>query len=313
MAKKNKTIRLTKKKIDYIIRHKRRGTKTNRRLAWELKISISTVKRVWTYWLKYKEPLEFKPFGRPKTQIPEEDERIVLQAFQTYKVGARRLESIIRADYKRHIPHNRIHVVLLKHGLAKPNRNKQKRRKPWVRFERDHSLTTVQMDWHESKINRKQVCVVLDDASRKILAGGEFDRATAENSIKLVKQVLGDYTYLKKPDQVLTDHGSQFTANKRDGKGNAEHAFEVFLEGEGIRHIMASVKHPQTLGKVEKWFDTYERHRGDFDSFKDFIGWYNEVRYHESLDNKHFLMTPDQAFWYKMQPGCLLKLLFSWG
>jgi hypothetical protein len=114
--------------------------------------------------------------------------------------------------------------MLLKRGLAKPNKNKQKQRKPWIRFERDHSLTTVQMDWHVRKINRKQVCVVLDDASRKILVHGEFDGATAGNSIKLLKQVLGDYSHLKKPDQVLTDHGSQFMANKRDGKGDAKQA-----------------------------------------------------------------------------------------
>lgn len=75
---------------------------------------------------------------------------------------------------------------------------------------------------------------------------------------------------------------------------------------------MARVKHPQTLGKVEKWFDTYERHRGCFDSLGDFLDWYNMVRPHESLENRHFMMTPEQAFWYKMHPGCMLKLLFNW-
>lgn len=50
--------------------------------------------------------------------------------------------------------------------------------------------------------------------------------------IELVKQVVRDYGYLKKPDEVFTDHGPQFTANKLDAQGNAEHAFEVFLEGE---------------------------------------------------------------------------------
>jgi hypothetical protein len=72
MTKKNKTIRLTEKKISYIIRRKRGGTKSNKWLTWELRISISTVKRVWTQWLKYKEPPEFKPFGRLKTPVLEE-------------------------------------------------------------------------------------------------------------------------------------------------------------------------------------------------------------------------------------------------
>jgi hypothetical protein len=37
---------------------------------------------------------------------------------------------------------------------------------------------------HQS-FNGKEVCVVLDDSSRFILAGGEFQAATAENSIGL--------------------------------------------------------------------------------------------------------------------------------
>jgi hypothetical protein len=34
------------------------------------------------------------------------------------------------------------------------------------------------------------VCVVLDDASRKILSGGEFSNATAEHSVLLLKEAL---------------------------------------------------------------------------------------------------------------------------
>lgn len=155
------------------------------------------------------------------------------------------------------------------------------------------------------------MCVALDDASRKILAGGEFDGATEENSIQVVEEVISKYGYLKLPDQVLTDHGPQFTATRRDSDGNAEHAFERLLRENSIQHIKASVKHPQTCGKVEKWFDAYERFRGDFNSFEEFVEWYNCVRYHESLDTKHFLLTPEQAFWYKMQPGCLLKVFLD--
>lgn len=127
---------------------------------------------------------------------------------------------------------------LLKHLLAKPNRNKQRRRKPWIRYERRYSLSMVQMTWHVSGVNGKQVCIALDDASRKVLAGGEFDQATAGNSVGLVRQVLKSYGYLRRPDQVLTDHGTQFTASKRNAEGDAGHVFEDFLRGEGIAHVM---------------------------------------------------------------------------
>ena len=104
--------------------------------------------------------------------------------------GARRLEKIIEHKYGRHIPHTAIHQFLLQNGLASENKRKKKRRKPWIRYEREHSLSLVHLDWHTSKFNGKKVCAVLDDSSRRILAGGEFDLETTENSISLFQGAL---------------------------------------------------------------------------------------------------------------------------
>ena len=79
---------------------------------------------------------------------------------------------------------------MLENGLASEQESKQKRRKPWVRYEREHSLSAVHMDWHISRaVFGKQVCVVLDDASRKVLSGGEFESASAENSVCYCKRL----------------------------------------------------------------------------------------------------------------------------
>jgi hypothetical protein len=56
---------------------------------------------------------------------------------------------------------------------AQEDENKQKRRK-WVRYERKHSLSAGHIDWHEWDGTSIKVCVILDDASRMMLAGGEF-------------------------------------------------------------------------------------------------------------------------------------------
>ena len=66
--------------------------------------------------------------------------------------------------------------------------------------------------------------------------------------------------------------------------------------GTQIKHIKARVKHPQTNGKLEKWNDTYELNRFRFDNFDNFVNWYNTVRFHEALDTKWYLQTPDNAF-----------------
>jgi putative transposase len=125
--------------------------------------------------------------------------------------------------------------------------------------------------------------MVLDDSSRRILAGGEFDAETTENSLQFPKEAMDRFGCLASIRQVLTDRGTQFYANKRDKTGNADSRFEGFLEKNKIKHIKASVNHPQTNGKVEKWNDTYELNRFKFENFDNFMNWY--------------LQTPDIAFW----------------
>src|SRR5659263_715125 len=75
-----------------------------------------------------------------------------------------------------------------------------------------------------------------------------------------------------------------------------------------IQHIKARVKHPQTNGKVEKWIDLYEKYRLKFETFADFVKWYNTTRYHESLDQKHFLQTSENAFWARLPEGSKLNI-----
>ena len=59
MGKRNKVVKLTDKKIRYIIRAKNNNMST-KRIALEMKVSESTVKRVWMYWMKNRELLPIK-------------------------------------------------------------------------------------------------------------------------------------------------------------------------------------------------------------------------------------------------------------
>jgi len=181
--------------------------------------------------------------------------------------------------------------------LQKKKQVNRKEEKNGIRYERKHSLSAGHMDWHEP-LGGPKVCVVLDDASRKILAGGEFANATAENSIKLIEDVIEEYGDIGFLRESITDHGSQFYANRRDKDGEADHSFEKFLEENRIKHILCGYNHPQSNGKIEKWFDLYRIHRGRFETFEEIIGWYNH-RPHGSL-NLRRAETPEMAFWRKM-------------
>ncbi len=121
------------------------------------------------------------------------------------------------------------------------------------------------MDWYLCSDSVTWVCAVLDDASRMILSGGEFSAATAENSINLLREAYETYQHISPIREVITDHGTQFYASKRDLQGNSEHSFEMFCKEMNIQHILARVKHPQTNGKMERWFQTYAKNRQRFE------------------------------------------------
>ena len=126
------------------------------------------------------------PKRRPKRYLTDEEKDIIEEAHKIARLGARMLEHHIRKHYKVSIPHNKIHEYLTEKGLAKPNPRKQKKRKR-CRYERKHSLSLIHMDWFEYN---KKVIIVQDDASRCILAIGEFDHATGKNSISVLKETI---------------------------------------------------------------------------------------------------------------------------
>jgi len=87
MGKKNKVVKLTEKKIRYIIRAKTRGDST-KRIAEDMKLSQSSVKRVWMHWTKTKMQLNIKKFGRKKKTLDEESEKLILEVTLITSTGA---------------------------------------------------------------------------------------------------------------------------------------------------------------------------------------------------------------------------------
>jgi len=169
-----------------------------------------------------------------------------------------------------------------------------------------HSLSAGHIDWHESGWSDLKVCVIIDDASRMILAGGEFKNINTENSKLVVDELIERYWWLCPMRELILDHGTEFGANRvrEDGKWDSE--FKKHIERHGIKPILARIKHPQTNGKLERWFGEYQRHRLAFSSFEEFKEWYNN-RPHGSLEFEH-LETPEQAFRRKMRQEMYLPL-----
>jgi len=261
------------------------------------KIAGITKQRVYQVWKEYnlnhQIPAIGRNAGRPTKTLDAEEINLVREAWKKYRVSADTLQRLILRDSNQKIGHNRIHKILLILGFAKKKNKKDIRKKEWIRYERRHSLTAVHIDWHYDCTN--WIFAVIDDASRKLLALLETSSATTEFSIQGMEEAQKQ----GKIKQCISDHGAQFISNL-DGDSK----FKAYLKFQGIKQILCRIKHPQSNGKVERWFETYDKHRHAFASKEEFMTWYNEIRPHRSLRFEE-LETPQNAFIRKMKTEAL--------
>lgn len=305
-----KMVKLKERKLEWALKQK---GKTNKELAFICGVKVRRFQQLKAEYRRTCKIPRLDPNRRPKTGLTEEEKLLIDKAVKESKFnGAVKIRLYINKYYDKRLPYGKIHRYLLTQDISKPDKKKQKQRK-YCRYERKHSFSLGHEDVHESKvIPGKQVIAWEDDASRLILAGGEFDHATTENTIKIAKEAkkVAWEKYSATLLALNTDKGSQFFANKKDSKGEKGISeFENFLEKEGIKHIPSRRNHPQTNGKEERWFRTYNEKRKEFNNFKEFKDWYNNS-IHLGLNRKEGV-TPNEAALHKLRPESLLGLFFK--
>lgn len=277
-------MKFNKKSLIDTLKAKTEG-KTSYQARKIAKVSVRRVDEIWKeYLMTGNIPVIGKGVGRPMIPIEDWEIKIVKRFYEKYRVSADTLERLIERDENKHLSHYKIHKILIELGYAEKKIRKDKRKKDWIRYQRMHSLTAVHIDWHYD--GKTWVFAVIDDASRKILAEIECNSPTTKTSIEGMRIALK----FGKIRQVISDHGAQFMNNM---EGYSE--FQEFLKLNGIKHIKCRIKHPQSNGKIEKWFACYDKHRRAFKTSEEFVNWYNAVRPHRSL-RFEILETPDQAF-----------------
>lgn len=227
-------------------------------------------------------------------EYPVDLEDRILEIYRSLALGAVAVSHVLRVRDGITIDTNRVHDILEDYKHVSENPNKQGRRRPWVRFERDYAGVTVHMDWYQNDRD-DHVLGVEDDASRFVFDMLETNRSSAAASVDLLDSVRTEYETDVPILEVITDHGSEFVNPHQDERPCLDHEFEGYLAEHDIKHSLCAVGRPQSNGKIERFFQTYEKQRWRFDSLQEFLDFYNKERPHMSLTWNE-LETPYEAY-----------------
>ena len=143
------------------------------------------------------------------------------------------------------------------------------------------------------------------------MAAQYFKDQKGSNVIKIVRDGVLAHG---RPNEILADNGTQF----RNILGDLGTKYSRLLESLGIKPIFAKPYHPQTKGKLERWFGTVKQMfliearfhvknnpectLADFNQMlEDWVSWYNTEKPHRNLPNKWppakiFFETEDRIF-----------------
>ena len=141
-----------------------------------------------------------------------------------------------------------VYRILCREGLNNPLA-KPRIKRTYKRWQRRRPNSLWQCDL--KLVDAEWLITILDDHSRFVTASKFFKEGTTENAIWLLDNAIQEY---KKPREILTDHGSQFYS-VRGGESN----FQAYCQSKGIKHILGGIGKPTTLGKIERWFRTYDQ------------------------------------------------------
>jgi putative transposase len=216
---------------------------------------------------------------------------LVVEYWKKYKCGARKLHAILKAKGFK-VSLRKISQVLVTEDFQKPCLKRRKPRK-YKRYEWPLPNYMWHTDWHVMKSQKhkgESIIVYLDDCSRKVMGYCKGAENTKNSLFALYSAIAKN---LAIPYILNSDRGTQFFPNKKDKKGNAVHKFQEALEELGIAFVPSRRRHPQTNGKLEKFFHILDREFDDrFETLEEFFDYYNNERPSEAVD----YMTPNEAY-----------------
>ncbi|HLX09905.1 MAG TPA: IS481 family transposase [Thermoanaerobaculia bacterium] len=213
--------------------------------------------------------------------------------------GARRIRDLVQRLEALGVSATTVQRVLVAAGMVAPPAPGPVERgeRPPRRFERAAPNQLWQSDIFTFLLRRHErlyLTAFMDDHSRFLVS---FVLAHHQKGSLVLEALERGIAAYGTPQEVLTDQGRQYTAWR------GETLFEERLRQYGIRHIKSRPQHPETLGKIERFWKTLWEEflsRTVFSDFADcqrrlglFVEGYNFQRPHQALDG---LVPADRYF-----------------
>ena len=211
--------------------------------------------------------------------------------------GTRRIRDTLSRFETLGVSESTVRRILHEEGLLEKREPPREKPQPEPkRFERAEPNQLWQSDLFTFLLRRHEriyVAAFLDDHSRYLVS---LALAHHQKSALVMEALVRGIADHGAPREILTDQGRQYTAWR------GETDFEEELRRNGIRHVKSRPHHPQTCGKIERFWKTMWDEflsRTVFADFADcqrrialFVKHYNFQRPHQALAG----MTPADRF-----------------
>ncbi len=143
-----------------------------------------------------------------------------------------------------------IRRILRELGLSKGS---PRDRRGYIKFERERPNELWQIDFkgedHFGPLGKLSLIAILDDCSRFVVAARWCANQEEAHVIALLREAFEHYGL---PNEVVSDNGAQF----KNFQGEPATRYCRLLALLGVRVIYHSPNHPQSKGKLERWFGT---------------------------------------------------------
>jgi transposase InsO family protein len=240
------------------------------------------------------------PASPPRSAKPDPRREAVIAVKQEQpQAGSRRIRDVVKRFFGIGTSETTVRRVLKEEGLGSRREAPKAKPRPKAlpkRFERAEPNQLWQSDLFTFLLRRHErvyVAGFMDDHSRYIVSLVMAHHQKSSLVMEALARGIADHGA---PREILTDQGRQYTA----WRGST--AFEEELRRHGIAHVKSRPHHPQTCGKIERFWKTMWEEflsRTVFADFDDcvrrsalFVQHYNFQRPHQALEG----LTPADRF-----------------